>query len=189
MDRKLAIFTVVSLVGLAMLFVFRTQLPSPANQPAAKSTQSNVADIERIQLLAEESCTCERNGGADCDKAYQTAVAGHLAEGVATACAPISASFDDVTFGGKTYPILRKYEVVASLPKGMSHTLCRKADAQAAEAAYFNAFGPEPDWSKPVDEAAWKARGDAANRAMTKVIREIDGGKKMAPVNNSKGCA
>ena len=161
-------------------------MTSPSASPYSLTA---VPEIAHLQQLAEDACLCEEAGGVDCRKAYQQAAAGRISEDSATACAPISTVMDTITLDGKEYSVTTEYNVVANLPAGMSHRLCRRADAQAVEQAWIDAFGPVPDWNKPVDEKALKAKNDAADRAVVEVLKALAKGERRIVRSRSGGCA
>lgn len=147
-------------------------------------------DVEQLRRLAEEACLCEQEGGQqDCRHDYRAATASYQVESMASACFPISTESDLITSAGEEYFVTTGYNVVGNSPSSVSRRLCRKADAQAVEAAYYEALGPILDASEPIDEAAKKERYEAADRAIVRVLEDIHRGKKTTPISNSKGCA
>lgn len=107
---------------------------------------------------------------------------------MATACAPISTESDLISAAGKEYFVTTGFNVVGNLPPGMSNRLCRRADAQAVESAYYKALGPIPEGSEPADEEAMELRYEAADRAIILAMEDIRRGKKMTPISNGGGC-
>jgi hypothetical protein len=155
---------------------------------AASATRKDRPNVALLERLAQEACSCEVDGGPNCAAAYNEAIAGYQVQSMATACAPISTESDLISTAGKEYFVTTGFNVVGKLPPGMSNRLCRRADAQAVEAAYYEALGPIPKGSEPADEEAMKLRYAAADRAIILAIEDIRRGKKMTPISNGGSC-